>query len=378
MDISIEKDKLFKVLSLVEPFSEPKPAQPVLGQMLIEAEKEQLRFSATNLEISVQLTVSHDGINNTGAVLLPARKLFDIVKLLPEATVELNRSENAHADIRSGACSRVKLLASNPEDFPRLPEPPAESFEVPVSVLLEAIRLTSFCITQEETRYALSGIRLEVSESGRFTAVATDGHRLSLFERDIQPPQVTAGEVLLPGKAVSALSRLLASIKTEGQTIAMSWTENHIFFSLPGLVVIARRGAGQFPNYRAVLANKHEHRLRIPSTQLREVIRRVALMSDSRSPVIRFSVGSDQLTISAESSDIGSAREILPIESYSGPEITLGFNARYVLDFLDTGVSEQIEVRFKDADSQVYMQPTDEEDLAFRMQYTLMPCRLAS
>jgi DNA polymerase-3 subunit beta len=380
MQLSIEKEKLNKYVSLVEVFADPKPSIPILSHLRLEARAGELAFSASNTETSVHLRVLHDGILAEGTVTLPAKKFSDIVRLLPEGRVELRSLENNQVQVASRvAKSTAKLLALNPEDFPTLPDCPEESFELPIRLLLEAERMAGFCIAETVEKYALNCLFLEIAPSGTLRAVASDGHRLSYYEADIKAPIAENRSVLIPGKALSAVARVFSALKVDAANVSLSWTDHHVFFSLPGLTITARRVSGQFPDYQRLIQNANPHHFQISTTELREAIRRVAVMSEAKSQGIRWSLAANanQMVVSAESTDFGAAREAVSIESYTGPEMNLGLNAQYVLEFLETQPSSKVQVFINDPETQLHMQPVmngKNGNARFRrLTYTLAP-----
>lgn len=371
MEFTTRKSELLKELDLAQGVAEKKTTIPILSNILLEATDSELRLSATDLELGVRCGCPAR-VKKQGASTVHGRRLLEVVRSLPDAEIKFKVLENHFIQL---TCERssFKLAGMAKDNFPALPETPAAIAPISTSALAPMIQRTSFAISSEESRYTLNGALL-LLKPGRIMMVATDGHRLAQAEREIQIEGLNNElRVLIPKRAMGELARLLA--QSGDQTIVnFAKDDSHLFFSAGHRLLISRVLTGQFPNYEAVLPKENTRVLTVDKVHLAASIRRVALLADERSRVIRFQLASNHLDILSSSGDYGEAHEELDAE-YAGEDMQIGFNYQYLLDFLEApGEGAKTRIELKDEQSAGLFRPAEEDDTAYR--YVVMPMRV--
>ena len=371
MELTVKKTDLVKELSLGQGVIERKSTIPVLANVLIEAGAEGISLTVTDLELGIRTscpaTVAHEGTTT-----IPARRLLDYVRLLPDAELAVKTLEN---DSISLVCGRPKtrIAGMSRENFPELPKMPPTLTKIPAALLVKAISRTIFAIAGGESRYTLTGSLLLIKEAS-LVMVTTDGHRLAYVEID-HPFEGINGEwrALLPRKAMAELLKL-ATEGGDAMTVDFSNDENHLFFQCGQRLLISRKLTGQFPDYERVLPSKASQSVILNREEAAAAIRRVAQFADDRSRAIRLEVKSGELVLSSSASEVGESEESVAVE-YSGEPIKIGFNSQYLLDFLGVIDSENVQLQFANEDSagQLKVEPA-EESLDYR--YVIMPMRV--
>lgn len=371
MEFSVKKSELLKELNLVQGVVEKKTTIPILSNLLLEFSDSSLRISATDLELGVRCGCPAK-VKKEGVGTVPAKRLLEIVRSLPEAEVRFKVLENHWVQVNCERSS-FKLVGMAKDSFPVLPGAPKALVSIPANVLATMIQKTVFAISSEESRYTLNGALLLVKPEN-VTMVATDGHRLALVERQ-QPVAGLSNElrVLIPKKAMGELQRLLSEGE-EATSVQFSKDESHLFFQAGERLLISRILTGNFPNYEAVLPRENKKTAELDKLVITSAIRRVALLADERSRAIRFRLDKDKLEIFSSSGDYGEAHEALDAK-YEGEAMEIGFDYQYLLDFLNV-VEEggSIRLELKDEQSAGQFRPGGEE--AFRYRYVVMPMRI--
>jgi DNA polymerase-3 subunit beta len=366
MEILVRRNDLVKELHLVQGIVERKNSIPILSNILVEARPDELRISATDLDVSLRCGCGSQVVKE-GAVTLAAKKLYEIVRSLPESDVRIEVGEDAWATIE---CERVVFrMAGLPrEDFPTLPEGKAgKAVEIPAEVLHSLIQRTGFAITAEDARYYLAGALL-VLEGEEAAMVATDGHRLAYARATLGGGASEATRVLVPRKAILELGRLI-----EGEeTVAFQRAEGHLIFTVGGRTLASKLVEAQFPAYEKVITVTGDKKLQLGRESFQSAIRRVSLLSSERNRAIKVSAGDGQLELSASSPELGEARESLPVD-YDGETVDIGFNAQYLLDFLSAVGTEEVVLELRDAESQGLLRPAGDGEGDYR--YVVMPMR---
>jgi DNA polymerase-3 subunit beta len=302
-----------------------------------------------------------------GAVTLAAKKLYEIVRALPESEVHVQVQADAWATLE---CERVVIrMAGLPrEDFPSLPEgKPGRAVEIPADLLRGLIQRTKFAITAEDARYYLAGALL-LLEKESAVMVATDGHRLAYAQRraGIKLPETT--RVLIPRKAITELERLI-----EGEEmVAFQQGDGHLIFSTGGRTLASKMVEAQFPAFEKVVAVSGDKKVTVGREVFQTAIRRVSLLSSERGRAVKLSLAEGRLEVSASSPELGEARESLSIE-YGGDGVEIGFNAQYLLDFLAVVGTEEVALELRDTESQGLLRPVGEDGGDYR--YVVMPMR---
>jgi DNA polymerase-3 subunit beta len=366
MHLVIGKGTFLKELNLIQGVVEKKSTIPILSNLLLETGDGELWIKGTDLDVSISTRCEAE-IKEKGSICIQAKKLFDIVRSLPEAEIEIKRGENEQVTL---VCerSRFKMIGLAKDSFPEIREFGGPAVAIPSELLRTFINRTIFAITNEESRYALNGAKFELSDNG-IRMVATDGHRLSFIEKR-SPFEGAKVDVLIPRKTLSELARLSAET---GDAIEFGHDENHLFFKVGKRLLISRTLSGQFPNYEMVLPKDNTNHVAIECNRVASAIRRVALMADERSHAVKFEVNDGQIHITSQSSEMGEAGDVLTVD-YSGPAITAGYNAQYLLDFFSVIQEGEVSFEFKDGNSQTQLRSKD--DLEFDFRYIVMPMRL--
>ncbi len=371
MDFSIEKAQLLKELTLTQGVIEKKTTIPILSNLLVEADEDTLRISATDLDLGVYCQCPAK-VKSKGSGTIPAKRLIEIVRSLPEAVVRFKALENHWVQV---TCERssFKLVGMAKDNFPMLPPVPQPLATLPASVLAASIHKTVFAISNEESRYTLNG-GLLLMKPGSATMVATDGHRLALVERDVEVAGLKNElRLLIPKKAMVELVKLLSE-GGEDLPVQISKDESHLFFSLGQRVLICRMLTGQFPNYEAVLPRENNRVLELEKDAIAAAVRRVALLADERSRAIRMQLEPGRLEILSSSGEYGEAREVIDT-SYQGEPMQIGFNYQYLLEFFNVvGEGGKVHVELKDEQSAGQFRPADQG--AYRYRYVVMPMRI--
>jgi DNA polymerase-3 subunit beta len=374
MKLSITRSELAKALGRVQSIVEKRNSMPILANALLEASKDGaggwLRVSATDLEVGI--TGSHAAdVGAPGSVTVSARKLYEIVRELPDEIVALETTANSYLEIRCGR-SRFVLAGSAGDEYPTLPGvTPEQTVRVQAAVLSSMIDRTMYAASADETRYNLNGVYLEVLEKEqKLRMVATDGHRLAYADRSIgeEITRVASG-VIIPRKGMGELKRLVD--EEDADEVEIGFAGNSAVVSTPTVKLVMRLIEGEFPNYRQVLPKASKHRITVPSEALSHVLRRVQLLAAEGGKGVRLQVAPGKLVISAKNPDLGEATEELDID-YAGEAVSIGFNARYLLDCLAVFRAKEVEVGLIDELSPVQIRPTDDGDALA----VVMPMRL--
>ncbi|MGH9567499.1 MAG: DNA polymerase III subunit beta, partial [Candidatus Angelobacter sp.] len=314
MEINVSKSDLLKELTATQGVVERKTTIPILSNFLFEASGERLAITATDLDLSLR-TSCQAKVKKEGSCTVPARKLYDYVKLLGDGDISMKLLENHWVQIRSGRSS-TKMVGMARANFPALPPFPNESsIQLPAQVLRNLIAKTIFAISNEESRYTLNGALL-VLKPESIIMVATDGHRLAHIEHTNSKLAVSGElKVLVPKKAMSELSTLLNS--TDAQTVEFARDESTLFFRIGGRLLTSRQLTGQFPNYEAVLPRDNNKAVAVHCDELSAAIQRVAQFADERSNAIRMRVEQSELKISSSNTETGEAEDSLET-AYTG------------------------------------------------------------
>lgn len=370
MELVARKADLVRELQFFQQIVERKNTIPILANVLIESNGNELTLLATDLEVALR-SRCEAAVDQAGAVTLPAKKLYEIVRALPEADVKLTTEKNGTGVRVSAERFESRMPTLPREDFPTLPEAGgAAKATIKGKVLREMVAKTQFAITGEDTRYYLNGA-LFVLRGDSMTLVATDGHRLALVNATREPADSGAEEVkaILPRKTLSELSRLL----TDDGDVTYERGENHLFFEIGARLLISRMIDGQFPAYEKVIPRANDKRIEFERDRLTNAVRRVAILSNERSRAVKFVIDGSKVEVTSSSPEFGEAREPLTVE-YSGPPLTICFNAQYVLDFLNVVDCDTVALELKDEVSQAVMKPVGVEGYDYT--YVIMPMRI--
>ncbi len=371
MEFSVKKSDLLKEIDLAQGVVEKKATIPILSNFLLEAKDGHIHLSATDLELGL-LSNCVAKVKKEGSGTVPARRLVDIVRSLPEADVKFKVLENQWVELKCERSS-FKLVGMARDNFPALPVVPGTLARVPGSSLATLIKRTSFAVSSEESRYTLNGALLMLKPESA-TMVATDGHRLSLVEHDTTVEELNNElRILVPRKAMSELEKLVSQAD-DGAKVEVSKDDSHLFFSVGDRVLISRLLTGQFPNYEAVLPKETPRVAELDREAFTAALRRVALLSDERSHAIRLQIDKGRLELFSTSGEYGEANEAIDAE-YVGEAMEIGFNFQYVLDFLNVlPEGGRVRLELQDEQSAGQLRPVGED--TYRYRYVVMPMRI--
>ncbi len=369
MEFVVRKNDLLRELQLFQGIVERKNTIPILANVLIEAKDNELHFLATDLEVALR-SKCEASVSKPGSLTLPAKKLYEIVRSLPETDIRVSEEKTGVKIAADRFESRMQTLPR--EDFPTLPEAAGKApTTLSRTALKEMVAKTQFAITGEDTRYFLNGA-LFVLRPDLMTLVATDGHRLALVtaKRGGTGKNGEERKPILPKKTLGELTRLLA----EGDgDITFEHGENHLFFDVGGRTLISRMIDGQFPAYERVIPKGNDKHIEFERDRLTNAVKRVALLSNERSRAVKFQIDKGKVDVSSSSPELGEAKETLPVD-YSGQAMQICFNAQYVLDFLSAVTTDTVALELKDEVSQAVMMPVGAE--GYEYTYVIMPMRV--
>jgi DNA polymerase-3 subunit beta len=371
MELVVRKTDLLRELQLFQGIVERKNTIPILANVLLEADGDTVRLLATDLEVGLRSKCAA-AVTKGGALTLPAKKLFEVIKALPETDIRIQEDRSGVKVAADRFDSRMATLPR--DDFPSLPEASGTiSATLPRDVLKNMIAKTQFAITGEDTRYFLNGA-LFILRPDSMSLVSTDGHRLALITVPREAGKGKKGEdevrVILPRKTLLELARLLG--EGEGD-IQYERGENHLFFDVGGRLLISRMIDGQFPAFERVIPKGNDKQVEFDRDRLTSAVRRVALLSNERSRAVKFTMDKGKVEIASSSPEFGEAKEVLLVD-YAQAPVTICFNAQYVIDFLNVVETDSVGLEFKDEMSQAVMKPVGA--VGYEYTYVIMPMRV--
>jgi DNA polymerase-3 subunit beta len=369
MKVVMQTAELARALYRVQGIADKKSTVPILGHVLLDADNEGLTVSATDTDAGLVGTYDAE-VQATGRIAVQARQLYDVIKSISSSQVELCRGDNNWIDVKGGT-SRFHLVGMAADEFPTLPDlSKLARVSLPAGALQQMIDRTLFCVSTDENRHNLSGIYCETPEPRLLRMVSTDGHRLALaegqFDTDIHIPQ----GAIVPRKGFQELKRLLGDSAAQS-TVEIGFSENSCVLYAGGVMLSTRLIEGQFPDYRQVIPQAGNKIAKLNRAQFAEALRRVSLLSQGRAHGVRFAFAEDSLELVAEDPEHGDARETLAM-TYTGEPLTIGFNARYILDVLGLVAEAQVSFHLSDDLSPGVLRP--EEDSRFLA--VVMPMRI--
>ena len=330
MKLSISKEQIINGLQAVQNIVTTRTTLPILSNVLLKAEGTKLHLTATDLDVTVSCAVEAT-VMEPGATTLPVKKLFGIVRELSAQDLEIDVDEKQVASLRSGP-SYYKIHGIAAEEFPPQPQfAENKRVAVPQDKLRSMLRKTSFAISLDETRFVLNGIFFSFKEQ-KLTMVATDGRRLALVEEEVELASGGEGEIIVPTKAINELNRLL---QTSGEA-ELRFTENQVAFNLQaapgqGVLIISKLVEGNYPNYRQVIPPETKERVPLAREELLHALKRAEIMTSEKSNSVRLSFAKNNVTITANTPEVGEAREAMAI-NYKGREMAIAFNPTYLMD----------------------------------------------
>jgi DNA polymerase III subunit beta len=364
LNVTCPRDELAQRLAIVGRAVSTRGAVQILSGILMRAEAGELHLAATDMELSLRSSLPA-GVEGEGAVVVPGRLLLELSRLLPDSEVQIeHRAEEGMVQLTCGSAT-YRLHTYSAEDFPRLPDVgTVDAFTVDRETLLETVGRVSRSASRDESRPVLTGILVRF-EAGKLVMAATDSYRLSVKETPISGT-VPELEAIIPARALAELGRIAQT----GAEIELAVHENQVLFGADGVWLTTRRIDGQFPNYRQLLPEAFEHELTLPRAELLDVVRRTAVMAQRNSPLrLRFAEG--ELTVSAQTQEVGEASESLPV-AYSGEPLEIGFNAEFLRDGVESVTADELQLKLISPLRPGLIQAEGDE-----FWYLIMPIRLA-
>jgi DNA polymerase-3 subunit beta len=369
MELTVSKADLARELGLSQGVVEKRTTIPILSNILLEASGDRLTLTATDLELGIRAECPAR-VKKEGAGTIPARKLLDYVRLLPEGDINIKFLENHWASITAGR-SKTKIAGMSRESYPELPVMPDVISQIPCKQLASMITRTVFAISMEESRFTLNGALMLLKEDS-MVMVATDGHRLAFVEAPREDAQ-RSFRALIPRKAMGEIVKLADEAPPEAK-IDFSGDDNHLFFRFGSRLLITRKLSGNFPDYERVLPADNNHIATMDKAEIKSAIERVAQFADERSRAIRVQFAPGEVRVFSSSVETGESEESVPTE-YCGPELEIGFNATYLLDFLRAISQDRVSFALKDQKSAGELLPSAEV-LKDKYRYVVMPMRI--
>ncbi|HLJ04011.1 MAG TPA: DNA polymerase III subunit beta [Solirubrobacteraceae bacterium] len=367
MKISLERDALLGQLQTVSRVASTRSAIQALSGVQLMASSEGCELRATDMDVGLRVPLEAEVVRD-GVVVLPARLILDVVRALPapSLTLELRSAEQDVELVSGSATFHIRVLRA--EDFPPFPEPdPDSSVSLPAAAFVSTALKVAGSASRDETRPVLTGILVSASER-ELRMVATDSYRLSVKETVLEAPLRQAFEVNVPARALQELARVAGHVEQE--QLEVSVRQNQVLFVLDGVVLSSRLIDGQFPNYRQLLPESFEHELRVAGPELTDVVRRISLLAQKNAP-LRLSFQPGELTVSAQTPDVGEARESLPV-AFQGEPLEIGFNPDFLRAGLEAIEEGDVLLKLISPLRPGLIEAADES----RFQYLIMPIRL--
>jgi len=374
MELRVHKSDLLEELQLVQGIVETRATIPILANLLLRTGDDYVEIVATDLQVGFR-TRAAARVSKAGATTVAAKKIYEVLRELPDLEVEMRQVDGTAVEIQCGD-ARFRLQSLPADDYPALPVVDAEGeVRLPLGELQRMIERVVFAVTREDNRFALNGA-LMVLQPESAAMVATDGHRLA-FVRKKMVLEGVKGEMrpIVPKKALQEIARF-ASQAAEGEKepeVVFSSDENHLHFRVGERTLVCRTLEGAFPNFERVLPEDNTRVVTLGSGALRDALRRAVLMSYEKSRSIRMQVDPNRLTIRSSTPEVGEAEESLDV-AYEGEPLVIGFNGDYLLDWLARVGTEEVEIRFRDEETQGLFLPHGDYDYDYR--YIVMPVRL--
>ena len=339
MNLTISKDQIISGLQAVQNVVSTRTTLPILSNVLLRAEGSHVEFTATDLDVTVSCKVEAK-VTKPGAPTLPVKKLFGIVREL-SSEIEIEVDEKNIASIRSGS-SYFKIHGLSADEFPPLPQfKDDKKVSLPQENIKAMVKKTSFAVSTDESRYVLNGLFVSLKE-GKMTVVATDGRRLALVDEEVEISEKSSGEFIIPAKAVNELTRLFQ----EKGEVEIKLGENQASFALKddkgfSVLLITKLIEGNYPNYRQVIPNEMKERVSLVREELLHALRRAEIMTSEKANSVKLTFSRNNLTITANSPEVGEARETIAI-SYKGNDISIAFNPSYLIDPLNALTEDEV------------------------------------
>ena len=319
---------------------------PILSNVLLRAEGDRLEFTATDLDVTIACSVEAK-VKKPGASTVPVKKLFGIVRELGNSEIDLEVDDKNVCSIRSGA-SFYKINGLSSDEFPPMPKfKEDKKVELPQEKIRSMMKKTSFAISTDESRYVLNGIYISLKDH-KMTMVATDGRRLAMVDEEVDVSEKSQGEFIAPAKAVNELNRLLQ----DKGNVEVRYTDNQASFTLKdekngSVLIVTKLIEGNYPNYRQVIPTEVKERISLVREEFLHALRRAEIMTSDKSNSVKLTFGKNNLAITANSPEVGEARESIAI-NYKGKEMAIAFNPKYMIDPLNALANDEVFIELID------------------------------
>lgn len=373
MEFTIEKEIFFKGLSRVQGIVEKRNTIPILSNVLIESNSNGIFITATDLEVGMKAFYPAK-ISQTGKITISAKKLYEIIKELPDKEILFKSKENSWIELKCGK-SLFNIVGLAADEFPYFPEPENDRFiTINSNIIKDMIDKTYFSISTDETKYNLNGIFFKSKETENnektLSLIATDGHRLSMIKKQVTNHQIKELEkgVIFPKKGIFELKKITEDGESD---IQLGFMDNNAVIKKDTTYIIMRLVDGEFPDYQRVVPQNNNLVLTLNKDQFYHSLKRISILSNEKSKGIKITIKENLLELSSSNPEFGEAREELDVE-YQGPEITIGYNARYIMDVLQSQDSDKIQLYIKDHLSPGLIKSFDDDDYLA----VIMPMRL--
>jgi len=346
MNLTIAKEQIINGLQAVQNVVSARTTLPILSNVLLRAEGDRLELTATDLDVTIASSVEAK-VKKPGAATVPVKKLFGIVRELPSGEIDLEVDDKSICSVRAGA-SFYKINGLAADEFPPMPKfKEDKKVSLPQEKIKGMMKKTSFGISTDESRYVLNGIFISLKDH-KMTMVATDGRRLALVDEEAEISEKSQGEFIVPAKAVNELNRLL---QDKGE-VELRYTDNQASFTLKdekgsSVLIITKLIEGNYPNYRQVIPNEVKERISLVREEFLHALRRAEIMTSEKSNSVKLAFGKNNLAITANSPEVGEARESLAI-NYKGKEMAIAFNPKYLIDPLNALTNDEIFIELID------------------------------
>lgn len=350
MKLAIKKEEFIKGLQRIQGVVDKKNTMPILANMLLSADSEGVEIIATDLEIALRGRYKAE-VHEQGAVTVSAKKVYEIVRELPEEDVLVQVEEDDRVKISSGH-AEFRLVGLSKDEYPSIPDlADVDMVTLDSAVLKDMIKKTLFAVGDNDTRYVLNGLYVLMTQAKggglNIRMVGTDGHRLSMIDRVIDVKHKDEN-VIVPKKTMMELRRLLDEEPTLSTPVSLGFTKNHALFNRDGLVMVSKLIDGNYPNYLQVVPPSNEKKVSVRRDAFSHAVKRVSILAKEKTNAVKLQLDKNGLVLSTNNPELGEAREELQVE-YSGEELTIGFNSRYILDALSAMDKEGVRLEFNDS-----------------------------
>jgi len=374
MKLQVTKDEMQDKLSNIQNIAEKRNTMPILSHFLLNAGKKESNIIATDIETALKEPLSAT-VEQEGKICIPARKLFEIVKEM-DGDLFFETVDEQWLRVTSGK-STFRIACLSPDEFPTWPVlGDAEEITIDAAILLEMIEKTLYSAGESDTRYTLNGLLFHTKPQDKeLIVVGTDGHRLALLKKIIDSEMKEEKKIIVPRKAVSELRRFLPTTKksegTSVENVRILIGEKHMLFIIKGVQFLTRLIEGTYPSYENVIPLDNKKNMIVEKDNFLKVLRRISVMSRERASAVKCDLEQDTLIVSSSNPDIGEAKEEINVD-YKDEKLSLGFNARYIIDILGAMVSEKVILKLQDPLSPVLMKEDGNEDY----KCVIMPMRI--